>query len=468
MRLFERIPERFFSVLTSSKKELYAEALFVLRQAFQTELIIRRSDLVAMLVDSLESGILQADFSEEEEEWEEGRQGDESLSGKAYLLIRRLKETGWLDVEYESGSFEENITIPDYSIATIHLLHDLSTEQMKEYNSYVYATYAALKNSEENPDYRYQALQTAYQNTSRLVDELKLLFNNIKRYFQRIAMDLGINELLEEHFDRYKEKIVDAVYYPLKTIDSVPRFKHSILAFLNDWMLREAVIEDIVLQGRQRHIYASEEEGRQDIFEKINYIADTYENIEAMISDIDRKHVEYTNASVDRIRYMMNADRSVKGNLVELLRHAEDEPVMGRMAEAIEVYRHGYVDVGSLYDRVRRTDKTEGRAMRIEEIVPDGSLVEGFLAGVRKQYSTRRVDEFIQARFGDKEEFETADAAIQSAEDFILFLLGTIRGCERSAGYQVHFKEGYLKLDGYHLPKVIFRKKEIRRQARGN
>lgn len=38
MGLFERIPERFFNVLTSSKKELYVEALFVLRQAFKTEL----------------------------------------------------------------------------------------------------------------------------------------------------------------------------------------------------------------------------------------------------------------------------------------------------------------------------------------------------------------------------------------------------------------------------------------------
>lgn len=38
MKLFERIPDKFFSILTSSKKELYVEALFVLRQAFKTEL----------------------------------------------------------------------------------------------------------------------------------------------------------------------------------------------------------------------------------------------------------------------------------------------------------------------------------------------------------------------------------------------------------------------------------------------
>ena len=54
MALFNRIPERFFSILVSQKKELYVQALFVLRQAFKTELVIRREDLVVMLMDALE------------------------------------------------------------------------------------------------------------------------------------------------------------------------------------------------------------------------------------------------------------------------------------------------------------------------------------------------------------------------------------------------------------------------------
>lgn len=226
MKLFERIPDKFFSILTSSKKELYVEALFVLRQAFKTELVIRRENLTAMLMDSLESSILQADFSEEAEETGEDRADMDGISGKAHLLLRKLKATGWLEVEYERDSFDENITIPDYAIEVIELLHDLSSEQIKEYNSYVYATYAALQNSRENPDYLYQALQAAYQNTVKLVDELKLLFNNIKRYHQRIMDQLNVNDLLAEHFDRYKEQVVDTIYYPLKTIDSVPRFKY--------------------------------------------------------------------------------------------------------------------------------------------------------------------------------------------------------------------------------------------------
>ncbi|MEF9940435.1 MAG: DUF5716 family protein [Clostridium sp.] len=461
MRLFERIPERFFSILASSKKELYLDALFVLRQAFKTELVIRRTDLAAMLIDTLETGMLQADFTEEEEELEEGQSAsaDFSLSGKAYLLIRKLKETGWLDVEYESNSFEEHITIPDYAIAMMNLLYDLSSEQVKEYNSYVFATYAALKNTEENPDYYYQALQAAYQNTVHLVDELKLLFNNIRRYYQRITAELGVNELLAEHFDRYKEQIVDTIYYPLKTIDSVPRFKHSILTCLNEWMFSFDRVDTIIAQGRKRHIYSSDEEGREDILSKINYISDTYENIEGMIEDIDKKHVEYTNASIDRIRYMINADRSVKGKLVELLKYAGREELYHRMQESLVMYRHTYLDSNSLYDRVKRTIKTEGKPLAIEEAILDGSVVEGFLAGVRKQYSTRKIDDFIERCFNGKMEFTTEDLPMESSEEFILFLLGTIRGSEKSASYRVKFIEGNVKRNGYQLPKTIFQRK---------
>jgi hypothetical protein len=456
MKLFERIPDKFFSILTSSKKELYVEALFVLRQAFKTELVIRRIDLVAMMIEALEMSIIQSDFSEEAGELDVGEKAETTVSGKAYLIIRKLKETGWLEVEYEVNSFEENITVPDYSISVINLLYDMTTEQTKEYNSYVFATYAALRNTEENPDYLYQALQSAYQNTVRLVDELKLLYNNIKRYYQRITAELGVNELLAEHFDRYKEQIIDTIYYPLKTIDSVPRFKHSILLRLNEWVLQEEVVLALISQGKQRRIYFTDEEAREDILEKINYIANTFENIEGMISDIDKKHVEYTNASIDRIRYMMNADRSVKGKLVEVLKHSEKAEVFDRLQEGLVTYQHGFMDEGSLYDRVKRTIKTEGKPVAIEDIDEDNDLIESFLGGVRKQYSTQKIDEFVERYFAGNDVFRTEDLTMESQDEFILLILGTIRGSQKSAAFYVEFLEGTVEKGGYRLPKLIF------------
>ncbi|QNO15929.1 hypothetical protein HYG86_14710 [Alkalicella caledoniensis] len=461
MKLFERIPERLFSILTSSNKELYVEALFVLRQAFKTELVIRRIDLVAMMIDAMEVKIIQADFSEEAEEMDEGIKVDVSLSGKAYLIIRKLKETGWLEVEYQNSSFEEDITIPDYAISIINLLYDISTERMKEYNSYVFATYSALKNTEENPDYMYQALQAAYQNTVQLVDELKLLFNNIRRYYQRMTTELNINELLAEHFDYYKEQIIDNIYYPLKTIDSVPRFKHAILLRLNEWVLQDEVIEMMVMQGKKRRIYTSEEEGKEDILEKINYIANTFENIEGMIAEIDKKHVAYTNASIDRIRYMMNSDRSVKGKLVELLKQSDKAEIYSKLSEGVLVYQQGYIDDGSLYNRTKRTVKSEGKPTPIEEIEVDNGLIDTFLEDIRKQYSFRKINEFVLECFSGKDKFCTEDMEIRCQEEFILLILATFQTGQRNTTYCMEFLDGTVEKNGYRLPKAIFNRKGL-------
>ena len=459
MGLFTKIPDRFFSILVSSKKELYVQALFVLRQAFKSELVIRREDLLAMLMDALDTAILEADFTEEAEEEGEGASAAGGLSQKAHLLLRRLRETGWIETEYEARTFEENITIPDYAIAVMNLLYELSGEKVKEYNSYVYATYAALKNAAEVPDYTFQALQAAYQNTIQLIDELKSLFNNIRRYYRMIPGEDDVNELLRAHFDEYMSKVFDTIYYPLKTIDSVPRFRHAILSVLNGWLLDEKVQDLIVTQGISRRIFENEEEGREEMFRMINFVADTYDSIEEMQSEIDRKHNEYINASVEHIRYLMNADRGVKGKLIELLKSSGDEKLTDAMSDSLSVYGHRYYDQKSLYDKVKRSRRSDVPPLAVDtEEIPSG-VVESFLTEVRKQYTNRKIDSRIHKWFGGAVSFTTEEIVLEQPEDFLFFLLGTIRGTEKDADYTVDFRDGNTVLQGYSLPRAVFTRK---------
>ena len=197
MALFDKLPDRFFGILSSSKKELYVEALFVLRQAFLSEMEIRRDDFASMLMNYLESEMLTAEFPEEEDDSPVDTEDLTSLSGKAYYLIRRLRDAGWLEVEFDSSTFEDYITVPDYSVTMMDVLYSLSQEKVQEYNSYVYATFAALENAGENPEFRFQALLAAYQNTENLIRELKSLYNNIRRYQQRALNQMSANVLLQ-------------------------------------------------------------------------------------------------------------------------------------------------------------------------------------------------------------------------------------------------------------------------------
>ncbi|MEE3419620.1 MAG: Wadjet anti-phage system protein JetA family protein [Lachnospiraceae bacterium] len=457
MNLFDRIPDKFFTILASSKKELYVQALFVLRDAFQSELQIRRDDLLAQLTDSLEKGIMDADFTEEAEEEDVDIEEAANVSGKAHLLLRKLKDTGWVETEYAAHSFEEYITIPDYAIEVINLLYDLTSQKTHEYNSYVYGTYAVLENADTSHSNYFFALQQAYTNTSNLVVELKSLFNNIKRYFQLVEKPgQDVNDLLHEHFDEYKTKIIDAVYYPLKTMDSVPRFKNSILDILNAWMDNEEIRDQIVREGVERRVFSSGMEGREETQSMLASTMDTYETIEEMIREIDRKHNEYTNASIDKIRYLINADQSAKGKLVDLLKHSGESRLIAAMEDNVEVFQHSFADADSLYEQVKRTRRSEGKPLAVAEEKVDPAIIGSFLEDVRKQYTNQKIDAYILDVMGDRESVATEEFHLPDTEDFILFLLGTIRGGEESSPFTVTFSEGNVDVDGWNLPRITF------------
>lgn len=460
MELFDRVPEDFFKVLTSSKKDLYVAAIMVLRQAFKTELIIRKPDFVAMLIDTLENRILLADFSEETEELGTSAEDGDGLSGKAYFLLRILKARGWVTIEYEPGSFMENISVPDYAIATADLLYNLSEDRVSEYNGYVYATYASLKSCNDNPEYRFQALSAAHANSSQLITELKSLYNNIGRYYQRILSKSDVNSLLKEHFDNYREQLFDTIYYPLKTIDSVPRFRHPILSIVHTWEGDDDIVDSIAEQGVHRKVFTDIDTGRDQTREMLLDVGDTYEKIENLIGQIDSKHTEYTRASIEKIRYALNVDRSIKGKLVQLLKASNEDRIASAMQHSVNLYSHSFVDSQSAYNRIKRTARSEGKAIAIETHEENTELMAGFLDGVRKQYSNKKIDAYVHTLLGDRHSVSTADVSISDSNEFILFLLCTVRGCEKSADYTVTFTSDYVDCRGYNLPDIIISRKE--------
>ena len=460
MALFDLIPQRFFGVLTSSKRVLYLRALFVIREAFKaSELTILRDDLLAMLMDELDNMIIEADFSEEIAEDGETNEAS-SLSGKAHLLVRHLIATGW--IEEETGyRFERYITIPDYSIRIINLLHDLSQEKASEYNSYVYSTYASLKSMKENRDYMYNALQAACANTENLVDALKILFNNIKRYQTRALQEASIAGLLDDYFNHYMDELYNPMYFPLKTIDSVPRFQSSIIQMCKDLDLDPTAREEIAAQGVSRRAFEDIEKGYAAATQMIEYIQQTYENIQAVISAIDQKHSDYTRVSLEKVTYFLNEDMSARGKLINLLKHAEDPSVIHVMSEGLSASRHRFADQASLYNRAKKLRKAQGEPLKIKKRQRNIDMEQAYLQSLRKQFSNARVDGYVAKALGTRQSVETKDLPMETIEDFILFMLATMRGAgkERGVFYRVEFKQGNILVNGYDVPVVVIRRK---------
>ena len=188
-------------------------------------------------------------------------------------------------------------------------------------------------------------------------------------------------------------------------------------------------------------------------------IGETYEKIENLISQIDTKHTEYTRASIEKIRYALNVDRSIKGKLVQLLKASNEKAVSAAMQRSVNLYSHSYVDSQSAYNRIKRSARSEGKAIAIEAREENAELMAGFLSDIRKQYSNKKIDTYVHSLLGERHSISTIDVSILDSNEFILFLLCTVRGREKGADYTVDFKSGYVDRMGYNLPDITISRK---------
>ena len=463
-----------FSVFTSKNRALYVEALFVLRKAFKQEMTISKSDLVSMLIFNLSGMMVDADFSEDDDITDEGKEGA-GLSASAHFILRHLKNTGWIETEYQPDSFTENVTLPDYTVKIINLLYSLTDESTREYNSYVYSTYSNLKTADQEQNNYVNALTNAYDKTVQLVDELKTLHGNIRRFHQKLTDISTAIEVLKSHFDDYRNQVIEQFYHPIKTFDSVPRFRDPILDILSRWLTSPDIQEQLCEQAVLQHKYRTKEEAAEDIILKIGYIMDIYEHhLDEMLDEIDRKNTAYTRASAEKMQYLLENDRSIKGKVVEILKQVSASrgqrrsALLEKMSGICKVYRQGYIDERSLYARTARERGGEGTSLEMAPGEDDAgqAALEDFLERASKVYSHERVMSFMRDAMAGTDVLSSQEILLPDDESFIMLLLASIKGGSRNVFYNIEFTTEYIENNGYRIPRMLFIRKGDQRVGR--
>lgn len=450
MNLFDKIPENFFSILVSKNKKIYINALFVLNNAFKQEMLISKENIIARLINNLEEEFYQEDFSEEDLK-------DNSISEKAHFLLRKLKETGWIETEMQRDSFEEYIILPDYSIKFINLLYSIVEESQVEYNSYVFATYSGLKLAKIEKNETYNAINTAYNNTNNLIYELKSLYNSIGRFHRKMCSQEDINDVIKEHFVEYKE-YSDEKIFPRFTRDSVPRYKTPIRDMLNDILADKELLENVINMETNNRRYKTREEAENDILNKIRNVLEVYENIDFTMNQIEQKNTDYVRASVRRIQYLLTSDRELKGKLVNILKNSKKEQVVSNMEKEINLLKQENITKDSIYIRNSNDKRKQGKplALQKEEILDTKALLE-LAKSFERLYSDKRINQFMEDNFKSRQFITTSEIELNNIEDLILLILATIKG-EKSGKnfYYIENDVGVINNNGFKIPNMKF------------
>lgn len=473
MKVFDVIPCKFFSILTGKNQMVYVEILMVLRKAFKNELYIDKANIINMFIECLADLVIPLDIEAELEESEEVDVSDldanepqaVTYSAVAHLIIRRLRNTKWIETEYKQRSYDEIITLPPYSVSMIEFLYSITQDNTQAYKSHAFNTYSSLKAvlSEDSEEYRFTAMESAYNNCCLLVDSLKVLLNNIRRYHQILNNSITANDILKDHFEGYQTLVNERIFHPLVTKDSVQRFKIPVMTMIDQIRSNKELREHIVSLGIKEKRYLDTESGMADLVQKLYEIYDTFEGIDRLMQEIQNKNTTYTKASIEKMIYLLNYDRSVKSKIVDILMKYPNLKENHRNAVflSINLFKQSYMDEKSLYVRSNRKVRSTEPPLKIQNKNAEecDNEMNEFLQSIQSLYSHKRVIQYMQKEFGNRKILYSNEMFINDAESFVLLILASLKSGEKRTFYDVEFLDEYIEQNNYRYPKIRFIRK---------
>ena len=288
------------------------------------------------------------------------------------------------------------------------------------------------------------------------------VFHDIKYYNQKLVDMINVNQVIADHFGTYLEKIVEPILQPLKVKDSVPKYKQPISVILKKWLVYDDIMDNLVEYlhktkgGESANI-------RAELYDKINYIISTYDTLEYdYIDPIDERNRRYTRSTAQKIDYLINADTSIKGTLVSLLRCMSDKNItdekLEKAGEMFEIYEQGFINEESLYQR----KKGKPRERNAELIMSDDRkrFEEKARAAARrlmeKRFSRESVYKFVEKAFGKNERVDITDIPILDDESYVMTLLSVANAQNKDRTYDVEISDKTISVGKYEIPQITY------------
>ncbi len=461
MKLFEAIPSELFSILASPNRHLYADALEVLYCTYGDNLKIPEDMLYSMLRSRLEQQLADATFEGEDIDEEELR----DISGRARFLMRKLCSKGWYEKQ-RGEDFEEYITVPEYSSRLLELLHQLTEDSPKRGYSYVFSTYSTLKVAYDSGTAyeKMLAIYSAYDNTQALRKMLQTVYHNVKHFFKIQIEMQDINKVLSSHFDDFGQRVIEAYIRPLKIKDSVPKYRIPIQTILDTWLTDDALLLAMANSAYQDKRKDSVEECRRDLLEKIFFVKERYDTLEAdYLDEIDDQVRRYTRATTQKIENLTNRDHNVRGNLNYLLsalsRNRRASELLDQLQPMFELYEQSFLSEKSLWYRKRPRKRAIVAPVEIED-TPSPEVDSELIAMLHSRYGKAAVLAYMRERFGNEVVRYSKDMQLSDDTGYIMSLLAVLNSNDTGTFYHVEELDGSYKEGVYSIPQLRFVRKE--------
>ncbi|WP_162163976.1 Wadjet anti-phage system protein JetA family protein [Acholeplasma hippikon] len=415
--LFDHIPDTLFNVLSSPNKKIYVDCLFIIydatnsiEDAFQGE----RNFVIGKLVDYFDE--VKESFEVENEEASTSRQ-------KSVAVINTLKANGWLGEE-ELGDYKTSLNLFDYSIKILDLLKKILEQENMEYTGEIYTVYSLL--SSFDIDEGLTIIEQSYKKIDDVLRKLKTLKANIYRYYYDLVQSHkndDLHEVLERLLVDYKTNFFDSAYYQLKTTDSLPRYKRSIMENINKIYQNDSYLELMANQVLKQRKKTEYNDAFDYVESKIRYIKDSIDAIEYLVSAIDEKNELYINAAASKIMFLTNTSEDLEGLLNRLFKIILKEKEFD-YSKIFNLVRARNLDDNSLQTvRRPRVDAIAEEVNYQQEISEE--VKEQKLAAMMKanRFNKSEINKFVDLLLDGRDYIKASEINVEDNEDFVKLIL---------------------------------------------
>lgn len=455
-KLFSVIPENFFIPLSSQNRIVYWECICKLFSVMNHQLSfgIERDVLADELQYYFEQS-LAADLEEEDFR-------DADSRGKANLMLRKLENYGWIEIETDK-SYIQKVNFREHAIQIIKTLLEVEEGKQIEYQGYIYTIYSLVRSS---TDHSGVVLTQILDNTDMLITGLKNMSSNIKHYIDGLTKHRTVAEIMDVLFNDYITNIVDKAYHRLLTSDNVSKFRPEIIERLESKSKNIKYMTETSEEiSRLKEIPI--EEARELVYRYLHEIIDAFRNMDDILNEINQKNAVYQRAAINRAKFLLAGSEDIRGQLKEILlginevinqEQMELDGIyeIGFLEELIRIYSSAFLDDNSFYSPVEGKKAFEPQEIPMYE--PDLEKRQEKLRKItekmQKILSQEKIDYYIKEQLGGRGEMLASELPLENIEDFVKIIYVRLYGQRKNMCYQVEVKHEKVKQEKVKQEKV--------------
>ncbi|MBQ6782434.1 MAG: hypothetical protein IJP63_00325 [Acholeplasmatales bacterium] len=458
---FTDINPKFFNVFTNKNREINYDLLSIINNNIEANVnnTATREEMINWITSYYNEHPTTVVYDDDTNGAEDISEID--IKRLASDKIRYFVNTGWLNDE-EDSNFNISYMVDENAILLLKAMAEITKNRtnQNELYGYVYNIYNAVKNF--TIDQAVGITEQIVSMTKQLVSLLRGVNNIVKKYLSGLLSNPYLTpvEILDKLLVDYNDKVVLKTLQNLRQHDNPAMYRK----FIKDKL--ELIFTDH--RTKLIELYIRDKKSGKDTVENISeadlyfrqsfdYVIDTFENIDELISILNKNNSKYVSNAKARTNFLLNDSGRIDGVINNILKNISeidfDEFLEDGESDDFNIYDLGNIDEASLYKpRSKSKTVTDVDAEVVNEI-PQEKLEELALAYFKdNKYSSFAINKYVMESMKNKNFIEAKELIEESKEeDSLKHFLVLLYSTNSSIEYKVRFDSNLTQYKKYGI-----------------